>query len=305
MSTRQLLVPLAGLALLITSVLSGESRCPGNVETIRYHRLDRSQIGVSVTINGEGPFELVVDTGSQMTIIEPSLSAELHLASAGHAGVVSDVTRAIVDMVRLGSIAVGTHSVDQPLAAVQSLAQIQLANPGIRGILGEDFLAHFDLLIEHGHNFLCLDASGLMKKGLKGEQIRLVMEPDAEWESPLPQPILIPAQVGGRLRRVVLRLDSGANVPQLYVNTLETTPWQQRPRALRGAVTGNSAEYFTLMPPQDIHIGKQVVRDAVFATPLRMSHNVTLKGEDGLLPTALFKSILISYTNHVAILNPR
>ena len=74
---------------------------------------------------------------------------------------------------------------------------------------------------------------------------------------------------------------------------------------MRGAVTGNTVEHFTLMPPQDIHIGKQVVPNAVFATPVKTAHNVDFKGEDGLLPTALFKSILISYTSRVAILNPR
>ena len=88
---------------------------------------------------------------------------------------------------------------------------------------------------------------------------------------------------------MILRLDSGANVPHLYVNTLDTAPWVQRQSALRGHVTGKAAEYFALMPPQDIHIGQRILRDVVFATPLKTARNVHFAKEDGLLPTRLFK----------------
>jgi hypothetical protein len=305
MSTRQLLVLLASLASLTTSVVSGEARCPDNVATIRYHSLQNSQISISVTINRSGPFEFMVDTGSQITIIEPSLAAELNLAAMGRVGVTSDVRRAEGEMVRLDLIEAGSGSVEQSLAAVQSLAQIQAANPKIRGILGETFLAHFDVLMDYGHNILCFDATGQMQRDLQGERVPLVTKPDSEWDSPLPQPLLIPVQVGEKSRNRILRLDSGANVPQLYVNTLDSAPWVQRQNALRGQVTGKAAEYFALMPPQDIHIYKHVLRDAVFATPLKTSHNVDFKGEDGLLPTSLFKRIFISYTDHFVILDPR
>lgn len=148
MSTRQLLVLLAGLVSMSTSAVFGEVQCPGDVETIRYHSLWHSQIGISVTINGSGPFEFMVDTGSMITILEPSLAAELHLMPTGHASVVSDVRRAVVNSVRLDTVAAGRYTVEQSLAAVQSLGQIQAANVRVRGILGENFLSRFDLLID-------------------------------------------------------------------------------------------------------------------------------------------------------------
>src|SRR6516162_88593 len=85
MITRQLLF--AVLALRAASLVSGEVRCPGNAETLRYHSLDGSQIAVSVTINNRGPYEFLVDTGMQVTIIEPSLAEELGLKPAGDADV--------------------------------------------------------------------------------------------------------------------------------------------------------------------------------------------------------------------------
>jgi hypothetical protein len=305
MFTRQLLLSLS-FTLLTPSAVFGEAQCPGNVETIRYHSLAHSQIGVSVSINHSGPYEFMVDTGSQITIVEPSLATELQLSPEGNAGLTSGVRRAEVQLVRLDLAQVGPYSVEQPLAAVQSLAQIQVENPKVRGILGENFLTHFDLLIDQAHSVLCLDKTKQMQKDLQGEHIPLVTKSDGEWNSPLPQPVLVPVRLSeSGSRGMILRLDSGANVPQLYVNHLETAPWVQRKSALRGSVTGKSAEYFSLMPRQDVRIGKRVLRDVTFATPVSTNHNVAFAGEDGLLPTALFNRVFISYSDHFAVFDPR
>jgi hypothetical protein len=104
---------------------------------------------------------------------------------------------------------------------------------------------------------------------------------------------------------MILRLDSGTNVPHLYINKLETAPWLQRPNALQGHLVGTAVQYFVLMPPQDVHIGKHVLRDLVFATPVQTKHNVVPDGEDGLLPTSFFKRVLISYADQLVILDPR
>ncbi len=268
-------------------------------------------MGISVAINGSGPFEFLVDTGSQITILEPSLAAELHLDPAGHADVISDVRRALVDMVRLDRIEADSESVERSLAAVQSLAQIQAANPMVRGILGENFLAHFDVLIDRAHRILCFDNSGQMQQELRGDRVPLLMKAEAGEDSRVPQSLLIAVQLGNpfrpgnTMRQMTLRIDSGANVPQLYVNKLDTALWKQRQNALQGQVTGNAHQFFALMPGQDIHIGKHVVSNVVFATPLKAADNVRFNGEDGLLPTALFNRFFISYADRFVIIDPK
>ncbi len=42
-----------------------------------------------VAINQRGPFDLMVDTGSQATVIDPSLAAQLDLKPQGRVGLVS------------------------------------------------------------------------------------------------------------------------------------------------------------------------------------------------------------------------
>src|SRR6476620_4698364 len=135
MNTRQLLLSF-GFTLLTTSLVSGESRCPVNVETIRYHSLGNSQMGVAVTINGSGPYEFLVDTGSQITIVEPSLASALGLQSLSAADAFSVARHTKVELAQLDEIQTGSHAVQQLTVAVQSLAQIQVDDPKIRGILG-------------------------------------------------------------------------------------------------------------------------------------------------------------------------
>src|SRR5262249_3817041 len=139
MSTRQIPIVLS-LTLLTAWVALGETRCPGDIATIQYHSLNRSQIGVSVTINRSGPFEFQLDNGCQITIIEPVLATELHATPEGNVGLVSGVSFAKVEMARLELLQMGPYSAARPLVVVQSLTQIQLANPKVRGLLGEDFL---------------------------------------------------------------------------------------------------------------------------------------------------------------------
>lgn len=70
------------------------------------------------------------------------------------------------------------------IADVQNLGPIQAADQRIRGVLGENFLAHFDVLIDYSHRLLCLDDAKQMAKYLRGERIPLVPPRDKETDLP-------------------------------------------------------------------------------------------------------------------------
>lgn len=110
-----------------------------------------------------------------MTMIDPALAAELHLNTQGSAGVagvgfIASAPFAQLDLLEVGSRAVAnqkilvfdfnnSHSVDLHL---------------FRGVLGEDFLGEFDMLIDNAHHLLCLDNSSAMVADVKGPHIALV-----------------------------------------------------------------------------------------------------------------------------------
>jgi hypothetical protein len=298
------LILFLAMSLPAPSLAFAEAKCPGNIAPVRYHSIGGSRIETSVRINGAGPYPFIVDTGAEMTIIEPSLADELHLQTEGALVVASVVKIDKADLVRPELVEVGSYAVHRPLIGVQSLAQLQAADPRVRGILGENFLIHFDLLIDRERKFLCLDETGQMRLKVIGEHIPILQSPDRENDSELPQPILISvrlAEFGSR--GVVLRLDSGASTPLLYAHrpvTASSVIHRQRAR-----IAGTSLEYFVILPPQDVRIGKSLLRDVAFVAPFDTAGNLVLRGEDGLLPTTLFERVFVSYADSFVILDTR
>jgi len=95
------------LAATTATALLAESRCPGNVESLPYRSLNRHQIVISVSVNHSGPYNFLLDTGTQMTMIDPALAGELHLIGSGavlmrSAGVRGSASAAEVDLVEAG-----------------------------------------------------------------------------------------------------------------------------------------------------------------------------------------------------------
>ena len=301
MITRQLLF--AALALHTASVVSGEVRCPGNAETLRYHSLDGSQIAVPVTINNSGPYEFIVDTGLQVTIVEPLLAAQLGLKPAGDADVSAVGNHSKAELAIPDLIEVGPLAVRRPIVVVESLAKIQALHPKIRGLLGGSFLWHFDLLIDYGHKLLCFDESGEMRQNLHGEHVAVIQQADRPQGSQLPHRLLVPVQIAGEELKV-LALDSGSTVPFLYSSDLKTSAWLQRTRA--GSVAGDKSQMsLATLPKEDVRIGTRWLSQVTFLVPSDSTNKINGSGEDGLLPTSLFRRVFVSYAEHFVIFDPR
>src|SRR5215469_16974919 len=150
------------LAATSATTLLAESRCPGNVESLPYRQLNRHEIVVPVSINHSGPYNFLLDTGTQMTMIDPALAGELHLAASGEAGVTSAGVHATATMTQVDLVEAGPRRVASLKVLVFDIGVIQGETLRIRGVLGEDFLEQFDVLIDNAHNVLCLDDSGTM-----------------------------------------------------------------------------------------------------------------------------------------------
>jgi hypothetical protein len=137
-------------AFAFTSTSSqAETRCPGNTAGLRPRLVAGALLVIPVRINQSGPFEFIVDTGSQLNVIDPALAALLNLKRQGTVGLVATAAYSSASVGRLDSLEAASHLVLKPLAVIQDLGPIQAADPRIRGVLGENFLAHFDVLIDY------------------------------------------------------------------------------------------------------------------------------------------------------------
>jgi hypothetical protein len=93
---------------------------------------------------------------------------------------------------------------------IDSLAELHGADHRIRGIVGENFLTNFDLLIDNEHLALCLDETGAMAAAMKGTRVPLAQPYGIDRDMPFMRPLVIEARLDGIRGPVLLRLDGEA-----------------------------------------------------------------------------------------------
>ena len=95
MSTCQRLASFA--FAIVLPALQAEPHCPGNIASLRLRLVQRSQIIiVPVTINHSGPYDFLVDTGTQVTSVDPALAGELHLKIEGTTELLASVSARVL-----------------------------------------------------------------------------------------------------------------------------------------------------------------------------------------------------------------
>jgi hypothetical protein len=297
----QLIVALT-LANWILPVLQAESRCPGSAASVTPRLVQRALIVIPVKVNQTGPYDFMVDTGSQVTVIDPLLALELGLKPQGTVGLISVDSYAQASVTVLDRLEAGPNVVEKPLAVVNDLRQIQAADPRIRGVLGENFLAHFDLLIDYAHKRLCLDKTNALRESVHGERIPLVPPQDPETELPFMERLVIPVHLSGvGTREILLQLDSGSDGPLLYPATNERKLRILDKATPRAATVTDAQKAFADLPPQDMRIGSRTLSAVPFATPVSRGKDVPNRQADGLLPTMLFRRVFISGSDHFVV----
>jgi Aspartyl protease len=281
-----------------------EAQCPGNVAGIRPRLIEQSIPIVPVELNHFGPFDFVLDTAAQVTTIDPELAAELHLQFLGQTAVTGAGFSTRASYTRLDSLRAGVYETRHPLLLIHSLGQIQTADPRVRGILGENFLEHFDLLIDYAHGIICLDSTKRMQKEVKGERIALAAPSQPDRTLPFIDALRIVVRVSGLLEPLVLGLDSGINSPLLFdAGKLRPAALASTPLHSRG--TDGVSHAYKVLPPQDILVGAHLLPAISFVAPVDEGKDIPDAEIDGVLPTALFRRAFISHADRFAVRVPR
>lgn len=292
------------LAAVSLPVLKAGPHCPGNVNSLPFRLVQRSQVVVPITINHAGPYDFLVDTGAQVTTVDPALAAGLKLKTLGTAGVIGVGVYARARLSELDEVDAGSHAVEKVLAVIQDLGQTAVADRKVRGVLAGNFLEHFDLLIDYPHSIVCLDNSAEMGKKIKGEHIPFSAQAGYPGSASGPQKLIVSAHVPGMEKRILsLQLDSGINSPLLYGSGEDINPGQTTGARLRSRGTDGSDHEFAVLVPQDVQLGPHLLRQIQFVTPMNTSENSAKTDVDGLLPTILFQRVYVNYADHYVVLD--
>jgi hypothetical protein len=268
-----------------------------DIVTAKIRLDDYSMIIVSVSINGSAPNDFLLDTGCANSIIDQKLAEQLTLPQVAQRKIMGVLGSTLVPVVRADSLSVAGATI--PNLKISVTAN-RMTVSKVRGVLGQDFLQHFDVLLDYRHLTLKLaPATASLAESLLGEHLPLRVDP-AHPALSSPNRLIITGHVpelgGGELS---LLLDSGANQFTLFQDNLG--PLADRREK---ADTGNFGTWEKLnVASRKVHqlsLGTKAVPDVTVVT---LAHPINTD-TDGLVPTSFFNSIFISSRSGFVILNP-
>jgi predicted aspartyl protease len=281
-------------ALVQIAILTASVAVPGSAESLHSVTVStRPYKGalsvVAVKLNGAGPYDFIVDTGASVTVLDRALFEELGLSAAGSSRVATcagttNQTRSVVKEITLEGLSV------QNITVVSMESQLKSPHDrAVRGILGENFLRHFDILFDNRHRTMTLDAADGLADSLAGEHLPIAFGQDENLYRPI---VSVKLEIYGRARML---LDSGAAGLILFQGTEPTAFGDTRWTTVNGSLACKS-EY------NRVHLGKATLRDLPVANC--PSAAVRPKDSVGILPTAIFKQIFISHAGSYIIIDP-
>jgi hypothetical protein len=298
---RRFLLILLCLTRCSAAVAGGQS----NGFDIHFKLLCGSLILVPVTVNGSGPYDFVLDTGTSTTSIDPKLAAQLALPWVGRTTQYDVQSSFAVPMAHATELGLGGAKVQNLSVLVESMAGLNYFDGKVRGVLGENFLSRFDLLLDNRHREVHLEEplAGSMVEDLEGERIPLVDHGSAEGEPTYNRLLLTAKAPDVGANELTFALDSGTSTVVLFRNT-HTGAWVLRRGDLDVPGSSNSLQPGTrpihLRHLQTLTLGRRVLADLAAAVPT----SSPAEDSDGLLPTGIFHSVFISHSGGFAIFDP-
>ena len=140
--------PFAAAAVLVTSLTTAAAEEPlpveTNVEVLDIERERYDRMTVAVTIQGQGPFDFMIDTGAQATVLSRALADQLQLNDRGSALLVGMASARTVETTPIDDFTLGQRNFYIRQAPVVEGAHIGDAD----GILGLDSLQDQRVLLD-------------------------------------------------------------------------------------------------------------------------------------------------------------
>jgi hypothetical protein len=294
MRNRNLLCALLYLGVLVPFAAVAETAESHQTITVSMRPYKGGRPVVALKVNGAGPYDFLVDTGATVTVLDTALFDELGLRAEGSSTVTSSAGVTIQNRSVVKEISLDCLSF-QNVMVVSMKSPVTYGYPGVRGILGENFLRHFDILFDNQHRKMILDPGQSLADSLAGERLPITYAPLPQEDENRFRP-MISVRVE-RYGRASLLLDSGAA-------TLVLLQWREqwtafghgmRLRTVNGSLPCESTT-------DRVSFGKGTVSDFM----MLKCPTATVKAQDrqGVLPTAVFKQIFISHAGSYAIIEP-
>jgi hypothetical protein len=173
----------------------------------------------------------------------------------------------------------------------------------VRGVLGENFLSGFDLLIDNRRHQITFDTGNSLAASLEGEHLALALSADVHGVQVYDRP-LVSARVPSfsENRPLQLLLDTGSESTYLVTRKGTGPGWlPATTKSHRGmALLGGSSP--CVYWKDRMQLGRTATPKIKMISCLKSSPAAS--DNDGTLPTFIFDRIFISHSGGYLILNP-
>lgn len=288
--------PFATTFLCAVCLLLPGFSCAQTVTQLR--TIDRGYLVVQVSINGSGPYSFLLDTGSNRTLVRNELLDRLSISPGRLVAVNMTTGVSYLRQTVLSSVAVAGLAVHDLAIEGIDAGQISRLGESVEGVLGEDFLKHFDLLIDNHAKTLTLDAASDLASSLVGDHLPLSFSGTRDGRSTVDR-LVFDLKMPSSSETAHFLIDSGTNYAMFFPS--KPLPNQNR------LITAGTLQTFTgsarcRTDVVTLEIGKSTLPDVGLAFCQGMRSNLDV---DGLLPTSTFTRLFVSHSGAYAIANPR
>jgi predicted aspartyl protease len=163
-------VGIAGKVVLTCLAMSGASQSLSAQSDVRF-RLVNNLIVISLKSNQAGPFDFVLDTGADTTVVDPSVASQLSFVPLDR---IRQTTLSSVQTVTRGSIpslSAGSLQVDNVDVLIQDLSVLRKMDAHIEGIAGQNFLSHFNYLLDYRKHVVRIELSSEIQDTIDGDHV--------------------------------------------------------------------------------------------------------------------------------------
>jgi gag-polyprotein putative aspartyl protease len=285
--------------LIFAFTLSAIANSPDeNTTRISFTTADQFLVVVPVSINGAGPFNFLLDTGTTNTDIDQVVADQLSLPRVGEHEVTAIQGKLHLSIAHAESISIAGATVRD--LNVNVLSHTNVLPSKVHGILGEDFLSQFDLLIDNQHHVVELQSGhGQMSEMFDGERLPVELEGIMQGQYVNHIIIITATKLGNK--PIKLLVDSGVNYLYFFGGP-ESLGFGAIERECALANLSSPSKHFAGYSntiPQ-LRFGNKKLSNL----PAIAQQRIDGMDTDGLMPTSAFHSIFISHSQRFIILDP-
>lgn len=289
--------PFAGLAIrvaLFCFTLAGLCQSAQAQSEMRFRLVHDTVIILSLMANDQGPYDFMLDTGTETTIVDPSLAHQLSLAALDRIQLATLAGNQTLTRSSLRSLGSGPARAENLEALVQNLAELRKVDSHIQGIVGQNFLASFNYLLDYRKHSLRVELASEIRDAIEGDHMQMVVSENKMM-------VAAEAQSSGRAKLRLL-LDSGTNSVVLMRKASQALDLPSQNNWV--GVTSSGQVGLQAGRVHALTIGSLQFHDITVALPAAQPEDGE-RLEDGLLPTALFSCLYVNNRESFVVFNPR